>query len=78
LPFPEQRALAAMCSEKKVKFISADCRSAYCRLVNDFGEFTVLDKNGEEPTEVMLSNIEISERGLVTLLEGAKHPFEDG
>jgi hypothetical protein len=26
----------------------------------------------------MLSNIEVSEQGLVTLLEGAKHPFEDG
>ena len=26
----------------------------------------------------MLGNIDISEQGLVTLLEGAKHPFEDG
>lgn len=57
LAYPEQIALAMMCREKKVKFISADCRSAYCRLVNDYGEFTVLDKNGEEPTEVNLSAI---------------------
>jgi hypothetical protein len=26
----------------------------------------------------MLGNIDISDQGLVTLLEGAKHPFEDG
>ena len=49
LAFPEQLALAMMCREKKVTSISADCRSAYCRLVNDYGDFTVLDKNGEEP-----------------------------
>ncbi len=74
----DQKRLAGLCRESKIKFTSADCRGAYCRLVNDFGEFTVLDKNGSEPTEVMLGNIDISEQGLVTLLEGAKHPFEDG
>jgi hypothetical protein len=42
----EQKRLAGLCKESKIKFISADCRGAYCRLVNDFGEFTVLDKNG--------------------------------
>lgn len=26
----------------------------------------------------MIKNIEISEQGIVTLLDGAKHPYEDG
>ncbi len=26
----------------------------------------------------MIKDIEISERGLVTLLDGSKHPYEDG
>lgn len=58
--------------------MSADCFGAACRISNDFGTFEVLDKNGEEPVEVMIKDIEISERGLVTLLDGAKHSYEDG
>ena len=46
ISFKEQKRMVEICRESKVKFISADCRGAYCRLVNDFGEFTVLDKNG--------------------------------
>lgn len=38
----------------------------------------MLDKNGEEPVEVMIKSITNEERGIVTLLEGAKHPYEDG
>jgi ubiquitin-activating enzyme E1 len=74
----EQLKLSAFCLEKKVKFISADCFGAACRITNDYGKFEVLDKNGEEPVEVMIKDIECSERGLVTLLDGAKHPYEDG
>ena len=58
--------------------MSADCFGAACRLTNDFGKFEVLDKNGEQPVEVMIKNIECSENGLVTLLDGSKHPYEDG
>lgn len=55
--FKEQTKISKICKAKNIKFISADCKSAYCRLINDFGQFTVLDKNGEEPVEVMLKNI---------------------
>ena len=38
----------------------------------------MLDKNGEEAVEVMIKNITTAEKAVVTLLDGAKHPFEDG
>lgn len=51
----------------------------FCRLFNDFGDnFEVADKNGEDPVDVMIKNISQGEKGVVTLLTGAKHPFEDG
>jgi hypothetical protein len=37
-----------------------------------------LDKNGEEPVEVIVKSISSASNGLVTLLDGVKHPFEDG
>ena len=78
LGFAEQVKYATICREKGVKFVSADCFGAACRITNDYGKFEVLDKNGEEPVEVMIKDIECSERGLVTLLDGAKHSYEDG
>jgi len=51
----------------------------FARLFNDYGEtFEVIDKNGEDPVEVMIKNITNDEEGIVTLLEGVKHPYEDG
>jgi len=48
-------------------------------LFTDFGEeFEVADKNGEDPVEVMIKSISCGERGVVTLLPGGKHPYEDG
>jgi len=37
LSFERQVKISKMCREHKIKFVSADCHSAYCRLVNDFG-----------------------------------------
>ena len=52
---------------------------AYARLFNDFGEsFEVLDKNGEDPIEVIVESITNEENGKITLLQGIKHPYEDG
>lgn len=52
---------------------------AFARQFNDFGlEFVVADKNGEEPVLLIISDITLEEEGLVTLLKGSKHPFEDG
>jgi len=79
LPYADQMKLDAFCRESKIRFISADCHGPFARLFNDFGpEFEVLDKNGEDPTEVMIESITNAERGVVTLLKGSKHPYEDG
>lgn len=62
-----------------IKFIAVDTAGPFARLFNDFGPvFEVLDKNGEEASEVIIKNITNEEEGLVTLLQGAKHPYEDG
>ena len=67
------------CRQNGIKFVLAECRGAFFRLFNDFGtKFEVLDKNGEEAVEVMIKHISQEEKGKVTLLDGTKHPFEDG
>lgn len=60
ISFEEQLKISKICREKGVKFVSADCLGAACRMTNDYGKFEVLDKNGEEPVEVMIKDIEIS------------------
>lgn len=77
-PLTVQVELNDYCRQNGIRFISADCAGPYSRLFNDFGKFEVLDKNGEEAVEVMIKNITIAEKAVVTLLDGAKHPFEDG
>lgn len=79
LPFSDQVKIDSFCRENKINFITTDCYGPYSRLCNDFGEdFEVIDKNGEDPTEVMIESISKNEKGVVTLLKGSKHPYEDG
>lgn len=74
-----QLAFNSYCHQKGINFISSDCYGPFTRAFCDFGEkFTVVDKNGEEVQEVMIKSITTAEEGVVTLLEGAKHKFEDG
>ncbi|KAL4506801.1 hypothetical protein ABPG72_001222 [Tetrahymena utriculariae] len=75
----KQILINEFCRSRGIKFISADVLGPWCRLFNDFGDqFEVIDKNGEDPQEVMIKNITNAEKGVVTLLPGVKHPFEDG
>ena len=54
-------------------------KGVFSRIFCDFGEeFICYDKNGEEAQEVMIESISIEEKGVVKLLEGVKHNFEDG
>jgi ubiquitin-activating enzyme E1 len=54
-------------------------KGPYGYVFNDFGsEFEVNDKNGEETVEVMIDSITNEEEGLVTLLSGQRHSYEDG
>ena len=54
------------CRNKKIEFISSDVYSVFSRVFCDFGdEHEVLDKNGEECNELVISNISNSEFGVV-------------
>jgi ubiquitin-activating enzyme E1 len=49
------------------------------RVFNDFGDkFEVLDKNGEELSDVMIKHISNEEKGIIELLQNNKHKLEDG
>jgi len=46
------------CHKNEIAFISADVRGLFCWAFCDFGsKFEVHDKNGEEPSEVMIEKI---------------------
>ena len=44
----------------------------------DLGSHEVNDDNGEEPFSGIIKHITNEEDGLVTLLDGVKHPYQDG
>ena len=68
-----------ICRKRGVKFINVDVRGPWGYLFNDFGEeFEVIDKNGEDPIEVMIEDISNAEKGVVRLLKGTRNPYEDG
>ena len=59
------------CRDNKIKLIVSNVCGVYARVINDFGEsFTVLDKNGEEPMEIVIKNISSEEKAIVEVLEG--------
>lgn len=67
------------CRKNNIKFIAVKSEGPFGYVFNDFGEkFEVLDKNGEEPVECFIENISNSEKGIVTLMKGQKHSYEDG
>lgn len=67
------------CRKNGIKFIAVKAEGPYGYVFNDFGEkFEVLDKNGEEAVECFIENITNEEKGIVTLMKGQKHPYEDG
>ena len=67
------------CRKNNIKFISADVYGPWARHFNDFGDkFEVIDKNGDDPVELVIENISNEEKGVVTLIKGSKHPYEDG
>ncbi|KAL4475099.1 hypothetical protein ABPG74_001795 [Tetrahymena malaccensis] len=77
-------AINSFCRSKSIKFIYTQVQGPFAFLFNDFGDnFEVIDKNGEDPVELVIQNIEQvqtegkSNRLKVTLLPGFKHPYED-
>ena len=68
------------CRENKIFLILCDVYGAAGRIINDFGEeFIVNDKDGEDPKEIMVKNIQIKDEKTaeVTVLDGLRHDFMD-
>ena len=77
--YETQIAVNNYCRKNKIYFISTDAFGPFSGVFSDFGdEFIVVDKNGEELQEVMLGSISNEEQGVVKLLQGHTHKFEDG
>ncbi len=77
--FKVQQAYNNFCRQNGIKFISCDVLGCWSYVFNDFGpEFEVVDKDGNDPVEVIIESITNEEHGLVTLIDKAKHPYEDG
>ncbi len=77
--YDEIQFIDEYCRKHSKKFICADAYGIFTRVFDDFGQkFEVLDKNGEELQDVMIKSISNEEEGLVELIPGVKHKFEDG
>lgn len=71
--------LAEQARKVGAKFIYAETKGVSGIYFADLGEaHEVNDNNGEEPFEGIIKSISNEEEGLVTLLDGVKHPYEDG
>ena len=72
-------AINNYCRKNNIKFICANADGVVSRIFTDFGDnFEVVDKNGEDPVECIISSISNEEKGIIKLLPGLKHPYEDG
>jgi molybdopterin/thiamine biosynthesis adenylyltransferase len=72
-------AVNNFCRKHGKKFINTDVHGVFGRVFNDFGEkFVVLDKNGEELPDCIITSIESGENALVQLLKNSLHGLEDG
>eukprot|EP01022_Parablepharisma_sp_SALTPOND_P015993 TRINITY_DN22_c0_g3_i1.p1 TRINITY_DN22_c0_g3~~TRINITY_DN22_c0_g3_i1.p1 ORF type:complete len:4095 (+),score=552.02 TRINITY_DN22_c0_g3_i1:5895-18179(+) len=79
LDYKTTLALSEAARANKVKFILSEARGVCCRVFNDFGEtFDALDKDGEEPVEVMIQSITNANPGVVKTLGGLRHRLETG
>ncbi|GMM29088.1 E1 ubiquitin-activating protein [Martiniozyma asiatica (nom. inval.)] len=77
LPLAKQLELNTLTHKNGIKFITADVRGLFAQAFVDFGdEFTIYDKNGEEPHTGIVSDIEPN--GHVTMLNDERHGLEDG
>jgi len=74
-----QLQLNEWCRQKKIPFISTETRGVFANIFCDFGdEFTVNDTNGEQPQSLIVANISNENPGIVSILDDARIPFEDG
>lgn len=77
LSLTKQLELNELTHAKGIKFITADVRGLFAQAFVDFGdEFVIYDRNGEEPKNGIVSDIE--KNGAVTMLDDNRHGLEDG
>ena len=69
-------AVNEFCWKKGVKFIYADVWGPFARAFCDFGDFTVVDKDGEQLKDCLIK--EINPDGTIECLENTRHGFNDG
>ena len=76
----DQMKVNAICHANDIGYIQADTRGLFASIFCDFGEdFTVYDKNGENPSSCMVTSIEANvEDALVTVSDDARHNLETG
>ncbi|OIR58837.1 MAG: ubiquitin activating enzyme E1 [Amphiamblys sp. WSBS2006] len=61
------------------KFIMADTRGVFGAVFCDFGEaFTVVDADGEETPDIVVTGISQDTKGIVSCLEDERHGFQEG
>jgi ubiquitin-activating enzyme E1 len=68
------------CRATHTAFINTSQTGLFGSCFNDFGQnFSVIDKNGEEAEEIMISSIELNDKGkvVVKVLGEQRHKFED-
>ena len=74
---PVTAAVVEEAKAKKVKLVSGETVGVYSRVFVDLGaEFEVNDKDGEEPVDLFVKDIEKNE--VIVLAEGSKHNLMDG
>ena len=57
-PLEQQIKINEYCRARGIYFLAADVRGLFCWSFTDVGDsFDVLDKNGEDPPEVMIESI---------------------
>eukprot|EP01117_Protostelium_nocturnum_P002084 TRINITY_DN12724_c0_g1_i1.p1 TRINITY_DN12724_c0_g1~~TRINITY_DN12724_c0_g1_i1.p1 ORF type:complete len:1011 (+),score=274.61 TRINITY_DN12724_c0_g1_i1:161-3193(+) len=75
----EQLRINQICRKHGVAFINADVKGVFSSVFCDFGpKFVVSDKDGEQPTSLIIANISQENPGVVTIVEDSRIPFEDG
>ena len=72
-------AVNKYCRKRNIKFIYCDLSGVFGRVIIDFGEkFLIVDQDGEDLKENMLKSITNDKEGVVTVLDGTRHNFQDG
>ncbi|PRP82322.1 ubiquitin activating enzyme E1, partial [Planoprotostelium fungivorum] len=75
----EQLRIDDICHKNGVAYINADTFGVFANIFCDFGkQFTVTDSDGEQPVSLIVANISQENPGIVTVVDDARIPFEDG